>query len=253
MQIKNKTIVITGGGRGLGRAMAVEFARKGGQIALVDLDEVALAQTQKAVEELGSVARTYVCDVANEAAVIAVMGRISEDFVGLDVLINNAGIVRDSLLIKVKDDQVVSKMSLAQWEAVIAINLTGVFLCGREAAERMINSRRGGVIVNMSSLARKGNIGQTNYSAAKAGVAAMTTTWAKELARYGIRVGAIAPGYSATDILMRMTPETLARVTAPVPLKRLGEPVEIAATAVFIVENDFITGCTLPVDGGLRL
>jgi 3-oxoacyl-[acyl-carrier protein] reductase len=133
------------------------------------------------------------------------------------------------------------------------VNLTGVFLCGREAAECMVEGGKGGVIVNISSISKDGNMGQTNYSAAKAGVASMTTVWAKELARYGIRVGAIAPGFCATDILSGMTPETLARVTAPVPLKRLGEPREIAHTAAFIVENDFFTGRTIAVDGGLRL
>ena len=181
------------------------------------------------------------------------MDAIVRDFGALDVLVNNAGIVKDALLVKVKDGEVVGKMTLEQWNAVIAVNLTGVFLCGREAAERMVRAGHGGVIVNISSISKDGNAGQTNYTAAKAGVAAMSTTWAKELARYGIRVGAIAPGFCATDILANMTPETLAKVTGPVPLKRLGQPVEIAATAVFIVENDFFTGRTVQVDGGLRI
>jgi 3-oxoacyl-[acyl-carrier protein] reductase len=181
------------------------------------------------------------------------MDAIVSDFGTLDVLINNAGIVKDGLLIKVKDGKVVGKLSLEQWNAVIGVNLTGVFLCGREAAERMVTLGRGGVIINISSISKDGNFGQTNYSAAKAGVASMATVWSKELARYGIRIGAIAPGFCATDILAGMTPETLAKVTAPVPLKRLGQPVEIARTAVFIVENDFFTGRTLAVDGGLRL
>jgi 3-oxoacyl-[acyl-carrier protein] reductase len=253
MQIRDKTIAITGGGRGLGRAMAIEFARRGGQVALLDLNESELAQTKAEIEDLGAAARTYLCNVTQEAAVIGAMDDIIRDFHRLDVLINNAGIVKDALLLKVKDGEIVNKMSLDQWNAVIGVNLTGVFLCGREAAERMVRSGEGGVIVNISSISKDGNAGQSNYSAAKAGVAAMTTTWAKELARYGIRVAAIAPGYCATDILTNMTPETLARVTVPVPLKRLGEPSEIATTAAFIVENDFITGRTIPVDGGLRL
>ncbi len=191
--------------------------------------------------------------MTDERAVTATMDAIVRDFGGLDVLINNAGIVKDGLLIKVKDGKVVGKMGLDQWNAVIGVNLTGVFLCGREAAERMVQLGRGGVIINISSISKDGNLGQTNYSAAKAGVASMATVWAKELARYGIRIGAIAPGFCATDILASMTPETLAKVTAPVPLKRLGQPAEIAKTAVFIVENDFFTGRTLAVDGGLRL
>jgi 3-oxoacyl-[acyl-carrier protein] reductase len=253
MDIKGKTIAVTGGGRGLGRAMALEFAAHGGHVALIDLNATDLEETRARVAALGVQARTYLCNVTQEESVIATMDAIARDFGSLDVLINNAGIVKDALLIKVKDGAVVGKMTLDQWNAVIGVNLTGVFLCGREAAERMVRAGRGGVIVNISSISKDGNAGQTNYTAAKAGVAAMSTTWAKELARYGIRVGAIAPGFCATDILSSMSPETLAKVTAPVPLKRLGEPAEIAQTAVFIVANDFFTGRTVQVDGGLRL
>jgi 3-oxoacyl-[acyl-carrier protein] reductase len=253
MQIKGKTIAITGGGRGLGRAMALEFAGRGGHLAIIDMNAADLEDTRRLCVEAGVDARTYTCNVTDESAVIATMDGIVRDFGRLDVLVNNAGIVKDGLLIKVKDGAVVGKMGLEQWNAVINVNLTGVFLCGREAAQRMIEGGQGGVIINISSISKDGNAGQTNYTAAKAGVAAMATTWAKELARFGIRVGAIAPGYCATDILAGMTPETLAKVTAPVPLKRLGEPSEIATTAVFIVENDFFTGRTISVDGGLRI
>jgi 3-oxoacyl-[acyl-carrier protein] reductase len=253
MQIEGKTIAITGGGRGLGRAMAVEFASNGGNVALIDLNMADLEETRRLCAEHGVTARIYSCNVTSEAAVTATMDAIVNDFGSLDVLINNAGIIKDGLLIKVRDGQVVGKLGLEQWNAVIGVNLTGVFLCGREAAERMVRAGRGGVIINISSISKDGNLGQTNYSAAKAGVASMATVWAKELARYGIRIGAIAPGFCATDITASMPPEMLAKVTAPVPLKRLGEPAEIARTAVFIVENDFFTGRTLAVDGGLRI
>ena len=253
MQIKGKTVAITGGGRGLGRAMALEFASRGGNLALIDLGAADLEETRRLCAEQGVNARAYTCNVTSEEQVIATMNAIVTDFGSFDVLINNAGIVKDGLLIKIKDGKVVGKLSLEQWNAVIGVNLTGVFLCGREAAERMVGLGRGGVIINISSISKDGNFGQTNYSAAKAGVASMATVWAKELGRYGIRVGAIAPGFCATDILSSMTPETLAKVIAPVPLKRLGQPIEIARTAVFIVENDFFTGRTLAVDGGLRL
>jgi 3-oxoacyl-[acyl-carrier protein] reductase len=253
MEIAGKTVAITGGGRGLGRAMALEFAKKGAVLALIDLNEADLAETRSLCTAIGSTTRAYTCNVTNEDAVIATMDAIVSDAGQIDVLINNAGIVKDGLLIKVKDGAVVGKMGLDQWNAVIGVNLTGVFLCGREAAERMIRSGKGGVIVNISSISKDGNAGQTNYSAAKAGVASMTTVWAKELARYNIRAGAIAPGYCATDILANMSPETLAKVTAPVPLKRLGQPSEVANAATFIVENEFFTGRTLYLDGGLRL
>jgi 3-oxoacyl-[acyl-carrier protein] reductase len=181
------------------------------------------------------------------------LDQVTADFGRLDGLINNAGIVRDAMLVKVKDGEVVGKMSLEQWQEVIDVNLTGVFLCAREAAQRMIGQRGGGVIVNVSSISRAGNAGQTNYSAAKAGVAAMTVVWAKELARYGIRVGAVAPGFIRTPMVAGMKPEALAKMTAPIPLGRLGEPEEIAHAVGFIFENDLFTGRCLEVDAGLRM
>ncbi len=184
---------------------------------------------------------------------VGTLDRVSADFGGLDGLVNNAGIVRDAMLVKVRDGKVVGKMTLADWQAVIDVNLTGVFLCAREAAQRMISAARRGVIVNVSSICRAGNLGQSNYSAAKAGVAAMTVVWAKELARYGIRVGAVAPGFIRTPMVESMKPEALARMTAPIPLGRLGEPEEIAQAVGFIFENELFTGRCLEVDAGLRL
>ena len=192
-------------------------------------------------------------NVADEAEVGDAMTRVASDFGRLDGLVNNAGIVRDGLLVKVKEGAVVGSMSLDQWNAVIGVNLTGVFLCGREAAKHMIERGNGGVIVNISSISRHGNAGQTNYSAAKAGVESMAVVWAKELARYGIRAGSVAPGFTRTEILTSMRPEVLEKMTAPVPLKRLGLPEEIAQAVVFIFQNDFFTGRCLEIDGGLRL
>jgi len=242
MLIKDKVVAITGGGRGLGRAMALAFADKGGHVALLDLNQADLDDTRALIEARGVRAASYVTNVADESSMVAALDAVVRDFGRLDVMVNNAGITRDGLLVKAKDGQVVSKMSLDQWNAVIAVDLTGVFLGGREAAERMIKLGNGGVIINISSISREGNMGQTNYSAAKAGVAAMTVVWSKELARHGIRTGAIAPGYCATEILTAMKPEVLEKVTAPVPLKRLGQPGEIAHTAVYIAENDFFSG-----------
>jgi 3-oxoacyl-[acyl-carrier protein] reductase len=252
MQIKDKVIAVTGGGRGLGRAMALAFADKGGHVALIDLNEAELAETRTLVEAKGVRAATYVANVSREEDVVAALDGVVRDLGRLDVMINNAGITRDGLLVKAKDGKVVSKMSMEQWNAVIGVNLTGVFLGGREAAERMIKLGNGGVIINISSVSREGNVGQTNYSAAKAGVAAMTVVWAKELARFGIRAGAIAPGFCATEILSAMKPEVLEKVMAPVPLKRLGEPEEVAHTAIYIAENDFFSGRVIGLDGGLR-
>jgi len=252
MQIKDKVIAITGAGRGLGRAMALGFADKGGHLALIDLSETDLAETRALVEAKGVRVTTCVANVSREDDMVAALDGVVRDHGRLDVMVNNAGITRDGLLVKVKDGKVASKLSMEQWNAVIGVNLTGVFLGGREAAERMIMLGNGGVIINISSVSREGNVGQTNYSAAKAGVAAMTVVWAKELARYGIRAGAIAPGFCATEILSSMKPEILEKVMAPVPLKRLGEPEEVAHTAVYIAENDFFTGRVIGLDGGFR-
>jgi 3-oxoacyl-[acyl-carrier protein] reductase len=253
MQIKDKVAVITGGGRGLGRAMALEFAAHGASVALLDLNQADLDRTIAECVALGVQAKGYITNVAQEDSVVATLDTVVADFGRLDVMVCNAGITKDGMLVKVKDGQVVGKMGMDQWNAVIGVNLTGVFLCGREAAERMIKLGNGGVIINISSISRHGNMGQTNYSATKAGVAAMAVVWAKELARYGIRTGAIAPGFAATDILSSMKPEVLEKVLAPVPLKRLGEPREIAHAARFIVENEFFTGRVIDLDGGLRL
>jgi 3-oxoacyl-[acyl-carrier protein] reductase len=253
MQLTHKTVAITGGGRGIGRALAERFGRDGAQVALLDVNAADLETTRSALEAAGVVARSYQVNVAVEEEVVAAMDRIVADFGGLDVMVNNAGILRDALLVKAKDGAIVGKMSLAQWQAVIDVNLTGVFLCGREAAERMIRRGSGGVIINISSISRHGNAGQTNYSAAKAGVAALTVVWARELARYGIRTGTIAPGGVRTEILASMRPDMLEKLVTPVPLQRLGEPEEIAAAAAFIVSNDFFTGRCIDIDGGFRV
>jgi 3-oxoacyl-[acyl-carrier protein] reductase len=252
MDLRHKTVVVTGAGRGIGRAIALQLARRGADIALFDLNEADLQATASLCSAESVQARPYRVNVADEGDVTAAMARVVSDFGRLDGLVNNAGIVRDGLLIKVKDGAVVGSMSLDQWNAVIAVNLSGVFLCAREASAKMIELGHGGVIVNVSSISRVGNAGQTNYSAAKAGVESMGVVWAKELARYGIRVGSVAPGFTETEILASMRPEVLNKLTAPVPLKRLGQPEEIAHAVQFIFENDFFTGRCLEVDGGLR-
>jgi 3-oxoacyl-[acyl-carrier protein] reductase len=251
VNVRGKTILVTGAGRGIGRSLSVHFARKGANLALLDTNVADLQDTQQQCTELGVVARTYAANAANEDSVVGAMDAVTKDFGGLDGLINNAGIVRDAMLVKVRDGQVVSKMTLADWQAVIDVNLTGVFLCAREAAQRMIAN--GGVIVNVSSVCRAGNAGQTNYSAAKAGVTAMTVVWAKELARYKIRVGAVAPGFVRTPMVASMKPDALARMTSPIPLGRLGEPEEIAHAVGFIFESELFTGRCLEVDAGLRM
>ena len=253
MDLKDKTIAITSAAQGIGRAMSLAFAQAGSNVALIDLNLERLEETCSLVRPLGVTARAYAANVAEEDAVEAAADRIAADFGRFDGLINNAGILRDGLLIKMRDGAIVGRLSLEHWRAVIDVNLTGAFLCGRAAAERMVKLGNGGVIVNISSISRVGNAGQSNYSAAKAGVESMAVVWAKELARYGIRAAAVAPGFTRTDILSAMRPEVLNKLTAPVPLKRLGLAEEIAHAVRFIFENDFFTGRCLDVDGGLRL
>jgi 3-oxoacyl-[acyl-carrier protein] reductase len=253
VDVRGKTILVTGAGRGIGRSLSEHFARKGAKLALLDTNAGDLEETRARCVQLGAVARSYIANAANEDSVVGALDQVIRDFGSLDGLVNNAGIVSDAMLVKVKDGQVVSKMTLAQWQSVIDVNLTGVFLCAREAAQRMIARATSGVIVNISSICRAGNAGQTNYSAAKAGVMAMTVVWAKELARFGIRVGAVAPGFIRTPMVESMKPEALARMTAPIPLGRLGEPDEIAHAVGFIFENDLFTGRCVEVDAGLRI
>lgn len=253
MDLKDKVIVITGGGRGLGRAMALELADRGAKLALVDVNQENLDTTIGLCAEKKAQARGYIADISDEAAVEKLFADVVADFGTLHGLVNNAGITRDGLFVKAKEGKVVKKMSLEEWNLVLQVNLTGTFLCGREAAAQMIELGTQGCIINISSISRAGNMGQTNYTATKAGVQAMAVTWAKELARYGIRAASIAPGFIATEMVMSMKEDALAKVEAMIPLKRLGQPEEIARTVSFIFENDYISGRCFEIDGALRL
>lgn len=251
MNLADKHIIITGAARGLGLAMAAELAEAGARIGLIDMAGDALAEAAEGLQ--GSGHATAVADVSDEQAVEAAFDTLERAIGPVDGLINNAGITRDALLVKAREGQVVDRMSLDAWKSVVDVNLTGVFLCGREAAGRMAGRGGEGVIINISSISRAGNFGQSNYAAAKAGVAAMTVTWANELARDGIRVASISPGFMATELVAAMPEKALERITKNVPLGRLGEPSEIATTARFIFENDYVSGRDFAIDGALRL
>jgi 3-oxoacyl-[acyl-carrier protein] reductase len=254
MNLHNRVIVITGAGRGLGEAIALHLARLGARLALLDVDEAGLAAVSARCTAEGAESRVYHANVADEAEVVSAFQQIVADFGAVHGLVNNAGIIRDGLLVKSEDGELVSRMSLAEWQAVIDVNLTGVFLCGREAATHMIEQGVDeGVIINISSIARAGNIGQSNYAAAKAGVVAMATTWAKELAPHNIRAAAIAPGFINTDMVKSMPEKMQAKLTGMVPLQRAGEPEHIAKTVAFIIENDYISGRVFEIDGALRI
>ena len=252
MNIKDKVIVITGGGRGLGKAFALDLADRGAKLALADVDQENLENVKSVCEAKGVEARAYVVDVASEEQVVQFFDNVVADFGTVDGLINNAGITRDGLLVRRKEGKT-SKMSLENWQQVIDVNLTGSFLCGREFFAKLIEQEKPGVCINISSLSRSGNMGQSNYTATKAGVAEMTVTWAKELSRYGIRVGAIAPGYINTEMVAAIREDVKQKIIDQVPLKRLGNPSEISHTAIYILENDYFTGRVIECDGGLRI
>ncbi|WP_151705444.1 SDR family NAD(P)-dependent oxidoreductase [Nitrincola alkalilacustris] len=253
MHIKDRVFVITGGGRGLGLGMAEHLAALGARLALVDISATDLDTAVTSCSAHGVEARAYVCDITSEEQVESAFARIRSDFGAVHGLVNNAGLMQDAMLIKIRDGKLVDKMSMQQWNSVLNVNLTGTFLCGREAAGIMAEQGDGGVIVNISSVSRAGNPGQTNYSATKSAVATLVVCWARELARFGIRVGGIAPGVIATEMTAQMKPEAVERMLAAVPLRRLGEIGEMAHTLQYIIENDFFTGRVVEMDGGLRI
>jgi 3-oxoacyl-[acyl-carrier protein] reductase len=256
MELKGKTAIVTGGASGIGLAIVKTLAQRGMNVVIADVNEAGLKAAADEVRKAGGKAEGTVCDVSKEAACTALAQFAVDKFKSLDVAVLNAGVLRDGLLIRVDKDtkKPKGKLSLEQWQTVIDVNLTGVFLSGRECAYKMVELGTPGVIIPMSSVSRHGNQGQTNYSAAKAGVAAMTVAWAGELARYRIRVAGIAPGFIETPMVMKdMKPEALEKWNKMIPIGRLGKPEEIAATAAFICENELVTGAVLDMTGGVRI
>jgi 3-oxoacyl-[acyl-carrier protein] reductase len=256
MKLEDMKIVVTGGASGMGRHFSLALAGAGASVAACDMNQEGLDSLAKEASGLPGALRTYTCNVADEAQVEATFDQAWKDFDGLNGVVNNAGIFRDGLLVK-KDKTTgqVKSMSLKNWQAVIDVDLTGPFLCTRALASRMVDAdaKGGGVVVNIASISRHGNMGQGNYSAAKAGLHADTVVWAKELARYGIRVATIAPGFIDTPILQGMREDALQMMLKGVPLRRVGQPAEIFAGIKFIIECDYFTGRCLDIDGGLRL
>jgi 3-oxoacyl-[acyl-carrier protein] reductase len=253
MELKGKVAVVTGGASGIGLSTAKAFLAGGARVAILDWSEEALKQ---AVAELGDGVSAVACDVANEDSVVKAFDQVERDLGGVDIAVLNAGILRDGLLLKVdKETKKVSKrMSLQQWQSVIDVNLTGVFLTGREAATRIIDGGRKGVMVLISSISRAGNVGQSNYSASKAGVAVLTRIWGKELARFGVRVACVSPGFIGTPMVMKdMKPEMMEHFKKLIPIGRLGEPEEIASAILYVVDNDLMCGTVMEPSGGMSL
>ena len=255
MDIKGCKVLVTGGASGMGRAFVLSLARDGADVAFCDLNADGIKETEAAGADLPGKVVGFTANVAKEEDVIALINGAWDALGGLDALVNNAGIFRDGMLVKQdRETGEVRKMSLSKWQTVIDVDLTGPFLCTREFAAKLIeNNRKNGVVIAISSISRHGNMGQSNYSAAKAGLIADTKLWSLELARYGIRTGAIAPGFIDTPILQGMRPEVLANVLKGVPLRRAGAPEEIYMGVKVIIEFDYFTGRCLDFDGGMVL
>ena len=250
MRLKDKIALITGGAAGIGYATAKRFIEEGARAVICDVNQKA---GDDAVRNLGTEADFYRVDVTDRAAVDSWVESVLEHYGHADILVNNAGIVRDSLLVKIKDGELVKQMPEADFDLVVSINLKGVFNCTQAVVPAMIR-QGGGVILNATSIVGiDGNIGQTNYIATKAGVIGMTKAWARELGRYNIRVNAVAPGFTATEILTSMPDKVLEGMKSRTPLGRLGQPEDIANAYLFLASDEagFISANVLRVDGGI--
>lgn len=248
MRLKDRVCLITGGAAGIGKATALRFAEEGARVVICDLAEEAGKQT---AEQIGGA--FYKVNVADRQEVQDWVDDVVEKFGRVDVLINNAGVLRDGLFVKIKDGELVKQMSEADWDLVIDVNLKGTFNCAQAVAPYMIK-QGGGVILNATSIVGlDGNFGQTNYVATKAGVIGMTKVWSRELGRHKIRVNAVAPGFTLTEMVRQMPEKILEGMVAQTPLGRMGEPVDIANAYLFLASDEasYISGVTLRVDGGI--
>lgn len=250
MRLQDKVTLITGGAAGIGKATALRFAEEGAKVVICDVNEEA---GQALLPSLGADASFYRVDISDRQAVQEMVDAVVAKYGRVDVLVNNAGVVRDNQLVKVKNGELVKQMPEDDFDLVIGINLKGVFN-GTQAVAPVMIKQGGGVILNASSVVGlDGNFGQTNYVATKAGVIGMTKVWAREMGRYGVRVNAVAPGFTATEILSAMPDKVLDNMKAHTPLGRMGEPRDIANAYLFLASDEasFITGEVLRVDGGL--
>jgi 3-oxoacyl-[acyl-carrier protein] reductase len=241
--LRDRVVIVTGAAAGIGKVTARRFAQEGCRVASWDVKD-------GEAEEGGSFQKV---DVTNAAAVEAAVQDVIERWGGVHVLVNNAGILRDGQLVKVKDGALAGSMSDDQFDSVIAVNLKGVFICTRAVTPRMIQGG-GGVILNASSVVGLyGNFGQTNYVAAKAGVVGMTRVWARELGKYNIRVNAVAPGFIATEMVKSIPEKIQQTMVARTPMGRMGQPEDVANAYLWLASDgaSFVSGTTLSVDGGV--
>ncbi|MGJ4952836.1 SDR family NAD(P)-dependent oxidoreductase [Bradyrhizobium sp. HKCCYLS20291] len=250
MKLENIRAIVTGAASGIGRQFALQLARSGASLVAVDIDSDGLRSLAREGQGAPGRLLTAQVDVTREDEVKAAVEDALAQLEGLDTLVNCAGILRDGLLVA-PEEEWVRKLPTAQWKAVIDTNLTGPYLMAREVAAAMLRHRvRPGLIVNVSSVTSKGNPGQSNYSASKAGLDALTRTWGLELAPHGIRVAGIAPGLTDTPMLATMSSEQRERLLAQVPLGRVGTTEEIWLALEFIIRCDYFTARVIDIDGG---
>lgn len=244
MRLTNKTVIITGSGRGIGRAIAIAMAKEEAKIVVNDVNQATIDETVAMIRDSGGEVIGVLADISDARQAQNLAQNAIEAFGKIDVLVNNAGILRDAML---------HKMTFEQWKEVMDINLNGVFNCSSIIGTIMRNQGSGNIINISSVVGLYGNVGQTNYSATKGAVISMMKTWAKELGRKGIRSNAIAPGFIATDMVRNMPENILQQIENSVPLGRLGSQEEIAKVAVFLAsdESSYINGEVIRVDGGL--
>lgn len=246
MRFQDKVVVVTGASRGIGRATAIAFAREGAIVACVATSELNAAPTVAAIERDAGSAHAFGCDVSDSEQVEKLFESIQNELGSPAVLVNNAGLTRDTLLMRMKDED---------WDRVLDVNLKGAFLCIRAVSRSMMKARYGRIVNLSSVVGLSGAAGQANYAASKAGIVGMTKAIAKELGARGITCNAVAPGFIETDMTHDLTPETRAKVVETTPLGRLGSAADIAPVILFLASDEaaFITGQTITVDGGLIL
>lgn len=254
MKLQDFKIIITGGAQGMGRHFALRLVEAGASVAIGDVNEAGLAEAKELAKGPGKLFARKL-DVSNEADIASFVAWASGEMGGLNGLINNAGILRDGLLVK-KDRETgaIKTLSKEQWDQVIGVNLTGATLITRDVVAKMAETgTKPGVIVNISSIARHGNRGQSNYSAAKSALAANTVTWSKEFAPFGIRVGAVAPGMVETPMTQGMNQKARDALVAAIPVGRVGVPEDLWLAVKFVLECDYFNGRCIDVDGGLSM
>jgi len=251
MKLENVRAIVTGAASGLGRHFALELTAAGAKVAAGDIDSEGLKQLKAETQAFPGQLLIGHLDVTQEDSVVAFVNEVSRQFGQLNTLVNNAGILRDGLLAEAGAAGWIKKLPSTQWKQVIDVNLTGPYLMTREmVGEVLKRGTKDAVIINISSVTRAGNPGQSNYSASKAGLDALTRTWARELSSSGIRVGAIAPGLVDTPILQNISADAMTALKAAIPLGRIGTPQEIWLALKFIIECDYFTGRIIEVDGG---